>query len=300
MLDFSSVGRTGSRIVPSHSVVHRDYPSRGRNGYTSPTLSVGVPRYVAWLIVDYFASRSLVVDYFAYTADPVALARRAACRMAHRRLFRLRRASGCLGTSRGSSSTTSPTPYVRVPRYVARLIVWLVVDYFTSCRRVGHVSGCLSTSRGLLSTTSHMPRIWVPRHLARLIALFVVPLVIKYFAYAAHPGASTRRVAHRAAYRRLLHLRHASGCLGTSRGSSRGSSSTTLTTPRMRVPQHIARLATRLVATLVVDYFTYATRPGAMARHAARLVDHHRLLRLHHAFGCLGTSRGLLRGSSGR
>jgi hypothetical protein len=30
----------------------------------------------------------------------------------------------------------------------------------------------------------------------------------------------TRRVAHHAARRRLLHLRCASGCLGTSRGSS--------------------------------------------------------------------------------
>jgi hypothetical protein len=36
------------------------------------------------------------------------------------------------------------------------------------------------------------------------------------------------------------------------------------------VPRHIARLVTRLVAPLVVDYFTYAARPGASARRAAR------------------------------
>jgi deoxycytidylate deaminase len=39
-LDFSSVGHTGSRRVPSHFVVHRDYLSRGRNGCNSPTLRV--------------------------------------------------------------------------------------------------------------------------------------------------------------------------------------------------------------------------------------------------------------------
>jgi hypothetical protein len=31
---------------------------------------------------------------------------------------------------------------------------------------------------------------------------------------------------------------------------------------------------------LVIDYFTYAPRPGASARHAARLVARRRLLRL--------------------
>jgi hypothetical protein len=45
------------------------------------------------------------------------------------------------------------------------------------------------------------------------------------------------------------------------------------------VPRHVARLVTRLVAPLVVDYsatrrlvvdyFAYATRPGASARRAA-------------------------------
>jgi hypothetical protein len=52
------------------------------------------------------------------------------------------------------------------------------------------------------------------------------------------------------------------------------------------VPQHVARLVTRLVAPLVVDYFAsrrlvidyfaYAARPGASARRAAR----RRLLRV--------------------
>jgi hypothetical protein len=43
----------------------------------------------------------------------------------------LRRESGCSGTSRGSSSTTSTTLCIRVPRHVARLVTRLVVDYFT-------------------------------------------------------------------------------------------------------------------------------------------------------------------------
>jgi hypothetical protein len=66
------------------------------------------------------------------------------------------------------------------------------------------------------------------------------------------------------------------------------------------MPRHVARLVTRLVAPLVidysasrrlvvdnsasrrlvVDYFAYATRPRASARHAARRAAHRRLLRL--------------------
>jgi hypothetical protein len=37
-------------------------------------------RAVTWLVVDYFASRRLVVDYFAFAARPGASARRAARR----------------------------------------------------------------------------------------------------------------------------------------------------------------------------------------------------------------------------
>jgi hypothetical protein len=103
-LDFSSVGRTGSRHVPSHSVVRRDYLSRGRNGYTSPTPRVRVPRHLAQHVVRLVTRlvAPLVVDYFAYAARPGASARRAARhaarRAARRRLLRLRLASGCLGT----------------------------------------------------------------------------------------------------------------------------------------------------------------------------------------------------------
>jgi hypothetical protein len=48
----------------------------------------------------------------------------------------LRCASDCFGTSRGSSSTTSTPPHVRVPRHVARLVAPLVVDYSASHRLV--------------------------------------------------------------------------------------------------------------------------------------------------------------------
>jgi hypothetical protein len=106
----------------------------------------------------------LVVDYFDNAVRPGASAHRAArhaarraarhrllrLAQARRRLHRLRRTSGCLGTSRGSSrgssrrspsttppragssSTTSPPPRVRVPRHVTRLVTRLVVDYSAS------------------------------------------------------------------------------------------------------------------------------------------------------------------------
>jgi hypothetical protein len=88
-----------------------------------------------------------------------------------------------------------------------------------------------------------MPRFWLLRHVARLVTRLVAPLVVDYsasrrlvvdyFVSAARPGASARRAARHAARRaarrrllrlaqarrRLLHLRRASGCLGTSRGS---------------------------------------------------------------------------------
>jgi hypothetical protein len=224
-------------------------------------------------------------------------------------------------------------------------------------------SSCRSSSTtpsraGSSSTTSPPPHVWVPRHVVRLVTRLVPPLVVDYstsrrlvvdnFSYAARPGASARGAARHAAHltarRRLLrlaqarcrlcHLRRASGCLGTSRGSSRGSSlstspragfsSTTSLTPRVRVPRHVVWLVTRLVAPLVVDYFASrrlvvdyfasAARPRASARratrHAARRAARRRLLRLvqarrrllllHRASGCLGTSRGSSRGSSRR
>jgi hypothetical protein len=221
--------------------------------------------------------------------------------------IRLRRASGCFGTSRGlshhSSSTTSPRA-------------------------------------GSSSTTLPTPRVWVPQHVARLITL----LVIDYITYAARPVASARcaacRVTHRRplrlaqARRRQLRIRRASGCLSSLRGLSRGPSSIT-PLPHVRVPRHVARLVAdyfnytaRPVASarhaarraalhstrrrllhsrrLVVDYFTYATRPVASARRATCRVTHRRLLhltqarrrllRLRCAAGCLGSPRGSSRG----
>jgi hypothetical protein len=131
----------------------------------------------------------------------------------------------------------------------------------------------------LSSTTSPTLRDQVPQQVARLVVRLVAPLVVEnsashrlivdYFASAARPGASTRRAA-----RRL--------------------SSTTSPPPRVRVPRHVARLVTRLIAPLVtdysasrrlvVDYFNYAARPGASARRttrpAARRAARRRLLRL--------------------
>jgi hypothetical protein len=90
---------------------------------------------VAPLVVDYSAShRLVVVDYFASAARPGASARRAArhaalraarrrllhLAQAHRQLLRPRRASECLGTSRGSSCASRK----------------LVVDYSASTRLV--------------------------------------------------------------------------------------------------------------------------------------------------------------------
>jgi hypothetical protein len=63
-----------------------------------------------------------------------------------------------------------------------------------------------------------------------------------------------------------------------------GSSSTTSPPQCVRVPRHVARLITRLVAPLVVDYFATAARPSAsaccVARHADRRAACRQLLRL--------------------
>jgi hypothetical protein len=172
-------------------------------------------------------------NQFSYAARPVASARR----VARRRLLRLRRTSRCLGmsrgSSRGSSSTTSPRPRVRLLWHVARLVTWLFVDYFASavrpgasahraarrvaCRRLLRLRrafGFFGTSRGSSrrsssttpprtgssSTTSPTLRVRVPRHVARLVS----PLAVGYFAYVARPGASARRAARHTARRRLL------------------------------------------------------------------------------------------------
>jgi hypothetical protein len=46
-----------------------------------------VARLVAPLVVDYFASRTLVVDYFTHAARSVASAHRAGCRVTYRQLI---------------------------------------------------------------------------------------------------------------------------------------------------------------------------------------------------------------------
>jgi hypothetical protein len=186
----------------------------------------------------------------------------------------------CDYPSRGRNGYTSATPRDRVPRHVARL----VVDYFAYAVRPG--ASAHRTTRRADHHAAHraarhrlLPRVRVPRLVARL----VTPHVVDYFAYAARLGASARRAARH----RLLRLHRASGCLGTSRGLSCGSSSTTSLMPRIQVPRHLARhlaqLVMRLVALLVVDYFDYAARPGASARrvtrHAARRAACRRLLR---------------------
>jgi hypothetical protein len=191
-----------------------------------------VTRLVAPLVVNYSASRRLVVDYFASAAHPGASACRAARRMARRRLLRLCCASRCLGMSRGlsrgSSSTTSLTPRVRVPWPVARIVARLVVDCFAYAARLG-ASARLATHRVACCrlfrlAQARTPHVLVPRHIARHVAWFIIDystshrLVVDYFAYAAQPGASARRAARCTARRRLLRLRRASGCLGTSRG----------------------------------------------------------------------------------
>jgi hypothetical protein len=100
------------------------------------------------------------------------------------------------------------------------------------------------------------------------------------FSYAALPVASARHAARCAARRRLLRVPRLVALLV----------STTSPLPRVRVPWHVARLVTRLVAPLVVDYsasrrlvidyFASAARPGASARHAARRTARRRLLRV--------------------
>jgi hypothetical protein len=154
----ASARRTAHRLSSTPSPTPRDWFPRH--------VVRLVTRRVALLVVDYSASRRLVVNYFASAARPgarhvaqlvtrpvvdyftyaarlVASACRAACRVTHHRLLRLaqarrrllhlRRASGYFGTSRGlsrdSSSTTSPMPHVRVPRHVARPVTRLIVDY---------------------------------------------------------------------------------------------------------------------------------------------------------------------------
>jgi hypothetical protein len=102
-----------------------------------------VPRHVARLVTRIVAW--LVVDYIAYTARLGASTRRVAHRL---------------------SSTTSPTPRIRVPRHVARPVTQLVVDY-SVCRDFvlqprwlysSHAVRRGYLSRGNIGSTSSTPR----------------------------------------------------------------------------------------------------------------------------------------------
>jgi hypothetical protein len=113
---------TSRRSVALALTVRPVTTSSGRYGYTSTTPRVRVPRHVTRLVTRLVVPP--IVDYFDNVARPGASARRVArhaarraarrqllrLAQARRRLHRLRRASGCLGTSRdtsrGSSSTT--------------------------------------------------------------------------------------------------------------------------------------------------------------------------------------------------
>jgi hypothetical protein len=218
-----------------------------------------VPRHVARLVVDYStsrrlvfdnsASRRLVVDNFASAARPGASARRAARhadrRAARRRLLRLRRVSGCLGTSRDSSLVVDYFAYSTRPSATARLVAHHGARRATRRRllRLRRASGCLGTSRGSSRRSSHRSSSTTPRRV----------------------GSSSTTPPR----------------LGSSSTTPprAGSSLTTSPPPRVWVARHVARLVTRLVVDysashrLVVDYFASTMRPGASARRAARHAD---------------------------
>jgi hypothetical protein len=214
---------------PSAGSSSTTLPRAGSPSTTSPPPHVWVPRHIARLltrliaplIIGYSASRRLVLDYFASAARLGASARRAA----RRRLLRLCRTFGCLGTSRGSSLVVDYFAYTVQPgasarraarqRLVAPLVVdysasrrvvvdnsasrRLVVDYFASAR----ASGCLSTSRSSSCGSSRRSSSTTPPRAGSWSTTSPTPrgssLVVDYFAYAVRPGASARRAARRVA-----------------------------------------------------------------------------------------------------
>jgi hypothetical protein len=217
-----------------------------------------VTRLVVPLVIDYSASRRLVVDYFAFAARLGASARRATCHaarraarrrllrlaQARRRLLRLRRVSGCLGTSRGLSRGSS-------------------------CRSSSTTPGSSSTTPGSSSTTSPPSRAWVPRHVARLVTRLIAPLIVdysglfvNYFAYTAQPAASARRAARRVA-RRV---------------ARRAVSSSTTPAPRLRLAATLALLQPLRAWWLLFSrqhwlYFEYTMRRHDVVFRSHR-VDH--------------------------
>jgi hypothetical protein len=118
----------------------------------------------------------------------------------------LRRASGCFGTSRGSSCGTSGRSSSTTPPRAG--------SSSTTPPRAG-LSSTTPPRPGTSSTTSPPPRARVLRHVARLVMRLVAPLVVDYsasrgiavdyFASAARPGASARRAARHAARRTARH-----------------------------------------------------------------------------------------------
>jgi hypothetical protein len=115
---------------------------------------------LARLVVDYFTSRRLVIDYLAYDARPGISTRH----VAHRRLLHLARLVVDYFTSRR-----------------------LVVDYFAYVARPG-ISARRAARRQLL----HLTRLVVD-----YFAYASRGLVIDYYTHVVRPGASARRAARR-------------------------------------------------------------------------------------------------------
>jgi hypothetical protein len=180
--------------TPTHVASSSTTPPRaGSPSTTSTPPHVRVPLHVARqvmqlitpLVVDFSASRRLVIDYFASAAHLGASTRRAARHAARRtthrrllciaqarcRLLLLRRASGCLCTSRGSSCGTSRCSSSTTPPRAG--------SSSTTPPRVGS-SPKTPPCAGSSSTTSPPLRVRVPRHVARLVMRHVAPLVVDY------------------------------------------------------------------------------------------------------------------------
>jgi hypothetical protein len=119
--------------------------------------------------------------------------------------------------SRGSSSTTSLTPRIRVSRHVTRLLIdYLLLHYAFECLGTSRSSSCGSlrgsshrlvvdyfayaafsgasahhgSSRRSSSTTSLTPRVWVPRHFTRLVTRLVVDYSVRRD-FVGHTGSTS-------------------------------------------------------------------------------------------------------------
>jgi hypothetical protein len=101
-LDFSSVGRTGSRRASGHCVSRRDYSSSGLHRlYCAYAVHPDAPSRRS-------TSRQSVALALA-VCPVIPLCVVTTCLAAATDIFGLRRASGCLCTSRGSSRRSSST-----------------------------------------------------------------------------------------------------------------------------------------------------------------------------------------------